>query len=48
MLKGEGLEEFPDLPQDDENPEYLVLGDCRDEFNFQNLNKAAKIPAGGA
>ena len=37
-----------DLPQDDENPEYLVLGDCRDEFNFQNLNRAAKILTGGA
>lgn len=48
MLKGEGLEEFRDLPQDDENPEYLVLGDCRDEFNFQNLNKAARILTGGA
>jgi len=48
MLKGEGLEEFRDLPQDDENPEYLVLGDLRDEFNFQNMNRAAKILSGGA
>jgi HAD superfamily hydrolase (TIGR01458 family) len=48
MLKGEGREEFRDLPQDDEHPEYLVLGDCRDEFNFQNLNKAAKVLNGGA
>jgi inorganic pyrophosphatase len=48
MLKGEGLDEFHDLPRDDENPEYLVLGDCRDEFNFHNLNKAAKMLSGGA
>ena len=48
MLKGEGLEEFRDLPRDDENPEYLVLGDCRDEFNFQNLNRAVQILTRGA
>ena len=48
MLKGEGLEEFANLPQDTENPEYLVLGDLRDDFNFRNLNKALQLLTKGA
>ena len=48
MLKGEGIEEFNDLPQDPERPEYLVLGDCRDDFNFQNMNRALKLLLNGA
>jgi len=43
MLKREGLEEFRDLPHDDRNPEYLVLGDLREDFNFQNMNRALKL-----
>jgi HAD superfamily hydrolase (TIGR01458 family) len=48
MVKGEGIEEFQDLPRDPENPEYLVLGDCRDDFNFANMNRALKVLTRGA
>jgi HAD superfamily hydrolase (TIGR01458 family) len=43
MLKGEGLEEFKDFHHDHENPEYIVMGDYREGFNFQNMNKALKL-----
>ena len=43
MLKREGLEEFKDFVQNDENPEFIVLGDYREGFNFQNMNKALKF-----
>jgi HAD superfamily hydrolase (TIGR01458 family) len=43
MLKGKGLDEFRDFCHDDRNPEYIVLGDYRDGFNFQNMNKALKL-----
>ncbi|MFH1925289.1 MAG: HAD-IIA family hydrolase [Chloroflexota bacterium] len=42
-LKGEGLEEFRNFRHDPDNPEYLVLGDFREDFNFQNLNKAVRL-----
>lgn len=42
MLEAEGLEEFKDIPQDEENPEYLVVGDNRSRFDFQTLNKALR------
>ncbi len=48
MFKGEGLEEFRNFRQDRDNPEYLVLGDWRDDFNFQNLNKAVQLLYKGA
>ncbi|MDR7419430.1 MAG: HAD-IIA family hydrolase [Armatimonadota bacterium] len=48
MVKGEGIEEFHDLVQDPERPEYLVLGDCRDDFSFQNMNRALKLLVNGA
>ena len=40
MLDGDGLEEFRNFRQDTENPEYLIIGDFREGFNFQNMNKA--------
>jgi len=43
MLKGEGVEEFKDFHHDLENPEYIVVGDYRDEFTFHNMNKALKL-----
>jgi HAD superfamily hydrolase (TIGR01458 family) len=43
MLTGKGLEEFADLPLDPETPEYIVVGDYRDGFNFKNMNKALKL-----
>ncbi len=48
MLKGEGLEEFHNLRHDPDNPEYVVLGDFRDDFNFQTLNKALRLLYKGA
>lgn len=48
MLKGEGLEEFKDFNHDSENPQYVVMGDFREGFNFQNMNKALKILLSGA
>jgi HAD superfamily hydrolase (TIGR01458 family) len=43
MLKREGLEEFRNFRHDADNPEYIVLGDCREDFNYQNLNKALRL-----
>lgn len=43
MLKGKGLEEFKDFHHDDERPEYIVLGDYREGFNFQNMNKVLQL-----
>ncbi|MDY0041696.1 MAG: HAD hydrolase-like protein, partial [Desulforhabdus sp.] len=43
MLKGEGLEEFAELSHDDRKPQYIVVGDYREGFNFKNLNKALKL-----
>jgi len=43
MLKGKGIEEFREFKMDDEAPEYIVLGDYREEFKFENMNKALKL-----
>ncbi len=43
MLKGSGLEEFRNLCHDVENPEYVILGDYREGFNFHNMNKVLKL-----
>ena len=48
MLKGKGFTEFQDFIHDDENPAYIVVGDYREEFNFQNLNKALKLLLAGS
>jgi len=48
MLKREGLEEFRNFRHDPDNPEYVVLGDFREDFNFQNLNKALQLLCKGA
>lgn len=48
LLRGEGLNEFHNFRHDMENPEYLVLGDLREDFNFQNLNKALRLLRNGA
>jgi HAD superfamily hydrolase (TIGR01450 family) len=48
MLKGKGFAEFGDFIHDDENPEYIVVGDYREGFNFQNLNKALKLLLAGS
>ena len=43
MLKGRGIEEFKEFNMDDEAPEYIVLGDYREGFKFENMNKALKL-----
>jgi NagD protein len=43
MLEGEGLNEFKDIRLSQKDPEYIVVGDYRDGFNFQNLNKALQF-----
>jgi HAD superfamily hydrolase (TIGR01458 family) len=43
MLKGEGLEEFRAFNFDERDPEYIVLGDLREDFNFPNMNRALKL-----
>lgn len=48
MVKGEGLEEFHNFRHNPDNPEYIVLGDFREDFNFQNLNKALRLLCKGA
>jgi HAD superfamily hydrolase (TIGR01458 family) len=48
MLKGEGLGEFNDFNHDTENPEYIVMGDFREGFNFQNMNKALRLLLNGS
>lgn len=48
MLKGEGLEEFNDFHHDTEDPEYIVVGDFREGFTFQNMNKALRLLQNGS
>jgi len=48
MLKGKGLDEFKNVSLDSENPEYIVVGDFRDGFNFENMNLALKLLLEGA
>jgi phospholysine phosphohistidine inorganic pyrophosphate phosphatase len=48
MLKGEGLDEFKDFSCDTENPQYIVLGDYRDGFNFENMNKVLSLLLAGS
>ncbi|MBW2066768.1 MAG: HAD-IIA family hydrolase [Deltaproteobacteria bacterium] len=43
MLEGSGLEEFRDFHNDKDDPEYVVVGDYREGFNFHNLNLALKL-----
>ncbi len=48
MLEREGLEEFEDFPQDREDPEYIVVGDNRSNFDFDHLNRAFRLLLQGA
>lgn len=43
MLEREGLSEFKKFNQDANNPEYLVIGDNRSEFDFEHMNKALRL-----
>ena len=48
MLEREGLDEFKDFYHDRENPEYIVIGDYRNNFTFENLNRALRLLMSGA
>ena len=48
MQYREGRDEFWDFVHDRENPEYIVIGDGRDEFDFDHLNQALRLIARGA
>jgi len=48
MLKGKGVNEFVDFDLNSNTPEYVVVGDFRDDFNFKNLNKALRFLKNGA
>jgi HAD superfamily hydrolase (TIGR01458 family) len=48
MLKREGLAEFKHFVHDDQNPEYIVLGDYREDFRFEMMNKALKLLLSGS
>jgi len=48
LLAREGVEEFKDFIHDEENPEYVVIGDCRDLFNFQTMNKVLNKVVNGS
>ena len=48
MLNGKGIEEFKGLHFDSDSPEYVVVGDYREGFNFENMNKAIKLLLAGS
>jgi HAD superfamily hydrolase (TIGR01458 family) len=48
MAEGPGRDEFSDLLQDSENPEYVVVGDNRSAFDFDHLNQALRMLRRGA
>jgi HAD superfamily hydrolase (TIGR01458 family) len=48
LLDGPGLAEFAEFPQTRDDPEYVVVGDYRDHFNFANLNHALRLLRRGA
>jgi HAD superfamily hydrolase (TIGR01450 family) len=48
MLEREGVEEFDDFVKDEENPEYVVIGDNRSKFDFEHLNQALRLLKKGA
>ncbi len=48
LLAREGVEEFKDFVIDEDNPEYVVIGDCRESFNFATMNKVLHKVKNGA
>lgn len=48
MVDREGIDEFRDLPQDNSNPEYIIMGDNRSRFDFTHLNQALRLLLKGA
>ena len=48
MVEREGLEEFKEFAQDTQDPEYIVVGDNRSQFDFDHLNHALRLLMKGA
>lgn len=48
MVEREGVDEFVDFIQDLDNPEYIVIGDNRSNFDFAHLGKALRLLRKGA
>ena len=48
MVDREGIQEFKEFVQDTDNPEYIVIGDNRSQFNFDHLNKVLRHLVNGA
>lgn len=48
MTEDEGLTEFSAFHHDMEDPEYIVVGDYRNRFDFRHLNRALRLLLGGA
>jgi HAD superfamily hydrolase (TIGR01458 family) len=48
LLDGEGRREFDGLPQDEETPECVVVGDYRQGLNWANMNRALRLLLRGA
>jgi HAD superfamily hydrolase (TIGR01458 family) len=48
MVEREGLDEFKEFAQDTQNPEYIVVGDNRSQFDFEHLNQALRLLKKGA
>lgn len=48
LLDGQGIREFDGLPQDRENPDYVVVGDYLQGYNWANMNHALRLLLRGA
>ena len=48
LLEREGFNEFKEFQHDTENPEYVVVGDYREKFTFDTMNKALRLLLKGA
>ena len=48
LVDREGQDEFKDFVLDEQDPEYLVVGDARTRFDFDHLNHALRLLANGA
>ena len=48
MVEREGRDEFNEFVQDTQDPEYVVVGDNRSQFDFDHLNLALRLLIKGA
>lgn len=48
MVEGDGADEFRDFVHDEEQPEYIVIGDNRSRFDFEHLNRVLRLLRRGA